>query len=208
MLLDENYNLKIIDFGFAAPVMGRDGKGSLYTDLGTPGYMAPEIRDEKEYKGHEVDLFAVGVILFIMYTGHPPFDQAHTKDPHFKYIFQERADIFWKAHQQVHPKGFFSDEFIDLMTNMLAYDPGSRLSMAEIIGHPWMVNGKTASEAQVFADFKEREVEITGEAAKEVAKTAAAPKNKIHRGLDSKIYYEQESDIPEEYLTNQGVEKI
>lgn len=74
MLLDEKYNLKIIDFGFAAPVMGRDGKGSLHTDLGTPGYMAPEIRDEKDYKGHEVDLFAVGVILFIMYTGHPPFD--------------------------------------------------------------------------------------------------------------------------------------
>lgn len=64
----------------------------------------------------------------------------------------------------MHPKGFFSDEFIDLMTNMLAYDPGSRLSMAEIIGHPWMVNGKTATEQEVFADFQQREKEINGEA--------------------------------------------
>ena len=141
MLLDANYNLKLIDFGFAAPIEGRDGKGLLTTDLGTPGYMAPEIREEKEYKGHEVDLFALGVILFIMYAGHPPFNEAHKKDPHFKYFYQERQDCFWNCMKRCHPANFFSDSFVDLMTNMLAYDPNSRLSMAEIIGHPWMSEG-------------------------------------------------------------------
>lgn len=56
------------------------------------------------------------------------------------------------------------------MTNMLAYDPNSRLSMAEIIGHPWMTSGKTATEAEVFAEFRAREAKINGEAAKEVTK--------------------------------------
>ena len=43
LLLDQNYNIKIADFGFAAPVEGKDKGGYLYTGLGTPNYMAPEI---------------------------------------------------------------------------------------------------------------------------------------------------------------------
>jgi len=43
LLLDSNYVLKIADFGFAAPVEGRDGSGYLKTKLGTMNYMAPEI---------------------------------------------------------------------------------------------------------------------------------------------------------------------
>jgi len=41
--LDDNFNLKIADFGFAAPLHGVDGSGWLYTKLGTPGFMAPEL---------------------------------------------------------------------------------------------------------------------------------------------------------------------
>lgn len=43
LMLDGNYTLKIADFGFAAPVEGRDGSGALHTKLGTLNYMAPEI---------------------------------------------------------------------------------------------------------------------------------------------------------------------
>ena len=43
-MLDNNFNVKIADFGFAAPIMGRDASGYLHTKLGTPNYMAPEIR--------------------------------------------------------------------------------------------------------------------------------------------------------------------
>lgn len=42
-MLDHSYTLKIADFGFAAPVEGRDGSGALNTKLGTLNYMAPEI---------------------------------------------------------------------------------------------------------------------------------------------------------------------
>lgn len=43
MMLDKDYNLKVADFGFAAPVQGRDGSGYLKTRLGTIAYMAPEL---------------------------------------------------------------------------------------------------------------------------------------------------------------------
>jgi serine/threonine protein kinase len=84
ILLDSDLNVKIADFGLAAPVAGRNGLGWLHTYVGTEGYMAPEIfellpidpigkRFPPTYKGHEVDLFALGVILFVLYANQYPF---------------------------------------------------------------------------------------------------------------------------------------
>ena len=67
-MLDHNYDLKIVDFGFACPLEGRDGTGFNRSLIGTPGYMAPEILEKQPYQGQVVDLFAAAVILFIMYT--------------------------------------------------------------------------------------------------------------------------------------------
>lgn len=69
LMLDANYNLKVADFGFAAPISGRDGKsGKLHTQLGTASYMAPEIHLGKPYEGGAVDVLATGIILFVMMT--------------------------------------------------------------------------------------------------------------------------------------------
>jgi serine/threonine protein kinase len=51
LLLDENFILKIADFGFAAPAEGRDGSGKLKTNLGSGAYKAPEIWTDKPYNG-------------------------------------------------------------------------------------------------------------------------------------------------------------
>lgn len=69
ILLDENFNLKVADFGFAKVMEA----AKLKTSLGTPGYMAPEIVLKKEYNGTKVDIFSAGVILFILHVGSPPF---------------------------------------------------------------------------------------------------------------------------------------
>jgi serine/threonine protein kinase len=68
VLFDQVFNLKIADFGFAAPIAGRDGSGQLKTKLGTESYMAPEIHARKPYNGASIDLFASAIILFIMFT--------------------------------------------------------------------------------------------------------------------------------------------
>lgn len=80
IMLDQNWNLKIIDFGLAAPSEGRDGSGFLKTSLGTYGYMAPEQHLGRVYQGEKVDVFALGVILFVMMSMHPPFNAASPKD--------------------------------------------------------------------------------------------------------------------------------
>lgn len=80
--------LKIADFGFAAPIEGRDGKGKLKTKLGTANYMAPEIHLNQKYFGEKVDLFSSAVILFIMVTGHPPFMSAQGSDKYYRAFVQ------------------------------------------------------------------------------------------------------------------------
>lgn len=57
--------------------------------------MAPEIHLGKPYTGESVDLFAAGIILFIMISQRPPFTSADPEDPHYKFIATGRSDIFW-----------------------------------------------------------------------------------------------------------------
>lgn len=95
VLLDKEFNLRIADFGFVAPLQGKTGTGTLSTHLGTESYMAPEIHMRKEYQGNVVDLFACGIILFILYTRHPPFARADPSDTHYKLLATNRSDLFW-----------------------------------------------------------------------------------------------------------------
>lgn len=84
LLLDQHFNLKIGDFGFATSLSGRYGSGFNMTSLGTRGYMAPEIILKRPYNGTVVDLFASAVILFIMVAQHPPFNRAELGDKFYK----------------------------------------------------------------------------------------------------------------------------
>jgi len=121
LLLDGNFKLKIADFGFAAPVEGKDGSGNLTTKLGTLNYMAPEIHTKQPYQGRSVDLFASAIILFIMVSGHPPFTNAEPNDPFYRCIAASRADIFWRTHCKSKQNGdkFFSEDFKELVQSIL-----------------------------------------------------------------------------------------
>lgn len=119
ILIDQDMNVKIADFGFAAPVDGKDGGKFLNTMLGTPNYMAPEIHQKMPYLGRSVDLFASAIILFIMVAEHPPFSSAIPQDPFYKCLAANRADIFWKSHSKNKAAGFFSESFKDLVQSML-----------------------------------------------------------------------------------------
>jgi serine/threonine protein kinase len=137
--------------------------------------MAPELITKQTYQGHCVDLFALGIILFILYSGHPPFNQAHPNDPHYKLLATNRADLFWHQHSNSggKPKGFFSEEFKDLITNMLQLRPEARPSLADCVGHAWM-QGPIASAESVRSEFNNRAKTIKAEQAAEAAKKASA----------------------------------
>ena len=181
ILLDKMYDVKIVDFGFACPLEGRDGSGTNRSLIGTPGYMAPEILAKQPYQGQVVDLFALGVILFILYSGHPPFSMANEEDNYYKLLATNRSDLFWKAHSNRKTEGFFSEDFKDLLTCMLQFHPHQRLCIADIIGHPWMASGGVASSESVRAEFANRH-EINKQRALAEQERKTAQKNQVNNG--------------------------
>jgi serine/threonine protein kinase len=90
----------VVDFGFAAPLEGRDGTGFQRTFRGTLAYMAPEILNREPYQGDSVDLFALGCILFVMRSGAMPFDKtAQANDEIYKFFAINRVDKYWATHE-------------------------------------------------------------------------------------------------------------
>lgn len=96
ILLDDDFNIKIADFGFSAEIKGQDGSGRLQVYPGTPEYMAPEVLLNIPYQGNGADLFSLGVILFILYAGIPPFEIADPNAGLYKYISENKVNEFWK----------------------------------------------------------------------------------------------------------------
>ena len=176
ILFDEYFNVKIADFGFAAPAEGRDGSGYLRTCLGTESYMAPEIFMHQPYSGQSVDLFACGVILFILFSQHPPFMRAQQTDSHF-ILFVTENSRFWTIHSRNKPQGYYSPEFRELINGMLAFDPARRFNLQQVLASAW-VNGQTA--AGITAEEAHREIArrhaLAQEKKAQVAKRAA-PRN-------------------------------
>ena len=163
LLLDDNFTLKLADFGFAGPMEGRDGSGWLHTRLGTKNYMAPEIHEGSKYDGKQVDLFALGIILFIMVAQAPPFNTAEkNKDPFYGAIYKSKAAAFWRAHTKNKPGGanYFSEEFKELVTSMVQYKPGDRPSLDEILNHAWMQQSIPSAE-EIRKEFDQRALMVT-----------------------------------------------
>ena len=154
ILLGRDFVLKLADFGFSCLLKGKDGSGVLHTKLGTEGYMAPEI-PTKNYEGSRADVFAAGVILFIMYAGNPPFEKASPNDPYYKLIKDKNFALFWKAHSRRRPAGFFSDEFKDIFSRMCAFEPKERPPIQEIANHPWVKN-EVSTHSEIKEEFNMR----------------------------------------------------
>ena len=124
--------------------------------------MAPEIHLNQPYKGDQVDLFAAGMILFIMVAQHPPFTSATPNDSYYKCLAAKRPDIFWNAHCKQKQGGlkFFSDDFKNLFEKMVALDPNERLSIDEILNHPWITEGDIATESEIKDEFRIRNRQV------------------------------------------------
>ena len=91
IVIDGN-RLKLIDFGFAMAL--NINKLSIFN--GTRVYMAPELLQKKVHDGRKSDIFALGVILYIMAVGTFPFTTASADDENYKLIMDERITEFWK----------------------------------------------------------------------------------------------------------------
>jgi len=141
LLMDGNFQLKLTDFGLS--FLGREGVESdrimMNTHyVGTRGYQAPELLKRLPYS-KACDIFSAGVVLFILLTGYPPFEEAMKTDKWFNPLYKEDADTFWKQHKGC---GIHNDCKY-LLSRMMAYRPHDRPTLEQVLNHPW-VSGERA----------------------------------------------------------------
>ncbi|XP_058542804.1 serine/threonine-protein kinase SIK3 isoform X3 [Neofelis nebulosa] len=127
LLLDANLNIKIADFGFSN--LFTPGQ-LLKTWCGSPPYAAPELFEGKEYDGPKVDIWSLGVVLYVLVCGALPFDGSTLQNLRARVLSGKFRIPF-----------FMSTECEHLIRHMLVLDPSKRLSMEQICKHKWMKLG-------------------------------------------------------------------
>jgi len=143
ILIDDNKNIKVIDFGFSL-VTPRNKP--LNVCCGTPSYMAPELIAKKNYYGHLVDIWALGILLFVLLSGYFPF-KAPTNGELYNKITSGQYQI---------PDNLSSD-VKSLIKRMLRMNPHERPSAQEILNDKWITG---AQEAQPnLKDFLSSKIE-------------------------------------------------
>lgn len=160
ILLDDQMNFKLADFGFAT----FKNISKLKDYYGTKTYMAPEIKEGKEYDGRQVDVFALGVVLFVIVQGTFPFQEAISTDYYYDLLMRGKLE---KYIQSTHIENL-SDDFKELMTRIFSHDPSKRPTVKEIIDHPWM---------QVKCNMKEQRSIIQTNLINEKLKSTEASSN-------------------------------
>jgi carbon catabolite-derepressing protein kinase len=125
LLLDDNLNVKIADFGLSN-IMS-DGN-FLKTSCGSPNYAAPEVIGGKLYAGPEVDVWSCGVILYVLLVGRLPFD-----DEHIPSLFAKIARGTYSIPAWM-PLGA-----ANLIKKMLVVNPVQRATIEDIRQDPWFL---------------------------------------------------------------------
>ncbi|KNC52080.1 CAMK/CAMKL/BRSK protein kinase [Thecamonas trahens ATCC 50062] len=123
LLLDENNNVKLADFGMAS-VMKQDSL--LETSCGSPHYACPEVVMGQPYSGEAADVWSMGVILYALLTGRLPFDDENIR----RLLKKVKAGRFFIPR-------WVSPDINDLISRMLTVDPTARITVDEIKAHPW-----------------------------------------------------------------------
>lgn len=127
LLLDENGDLKISDFGLSALPEQILQDGLLHTQCGTPAYVAPEVLRKKGYDGAKADIWSCGVVLYVLLAGCLPFQDENLMNMYRK-IF--RADFEFPP--------WFSPESRRLISKLLVVDPDRRISIPAIMRTTWL----------------------------------------------------------------------
>ncbi|XP_027345147.1 CBL-interacting serine/threonine-protein kinase 12-like isoform X4 [Abrus precatorius] len=130
LLLDENGNLKVSDFGLSAVSDQIRQDGLFHTFCGTPAYVAPEVLARKGYDGAKVDIWSCGVVLFVLMAGYLPFHDRNVMAMYKKIYKGEFRCPRW-----------FSGELISLLSRLLDTNPETRFSIPEIMENQWFKKG-------------------------------------------------------------------
>ncbi|XP_006510330.1 serine/threonine-protein kinase SIK2 isoform X2 [Mus musculus] len=146
LLLDNNMNIKIADFGFGN--FFKTGE-LLATWCGSPPYAAPEVFEGQQYEGPQLDIWSMGVVLYVLVCGALPFD-----GPTLPILRQRVLEGRFRIPY------FMSEDCEHLIRRMLVLDPSKRLSIAQIKEHKWMLIEVPVQRPILYPQEQENEPSI------------------------------------------------
>jgi len=129
---DDRDIIKLVDFGLA-----KQQDKALKTPCGSPAYVAPEVLKRQPYS-KEVDWWSLGVILYILLCGFPPF---HDEENDLKKLYKKI-----KGGQYSFPSPYWdniSSDAKDLVSKLLTVNPKKRANYKEVVSHSWLKNKLT-----------------------------------------------------------------
>ncbi|CAH8334796.1 unnamed protein product [Eruca vesicaria subsp. sativa] len=135
LLLDENRDLKVSDFGLSAMKEQIKADGMLHTLCGTPAYVAPELLTKKGYDGSKADIWSCGVVLFLLNAGNLPF-----RDSNISGLYRKIRTAQYTIPEWTSP------ELRNLLRRLLEPNPERRITVEEILNDPWFNHGVDPSE--------------------------------------------------------------
>jgi len=130
LLLDENENLKVSDFGLSALSESKRQDGLLHTTCGTPAYVAPEVISKIGYDGAKSDIWSCGVVLFVLAAGYLPF-----QGPNLMEIYRKIQ------HGDFRCPSWFSHKLKKLLYKILDPNQSTRISIQKIKKSTWFRKG-------------------------------------------------------------------
>uniref|UniRef100_A0A7C9CTX7 non-specific serine/threonine protein kinase n=1 Tax=Opuntia streptacantha TaxID=393608 RepID=A0A7C9CTX7_OPUST len=142
LLVDDNGDLKVSDFGLSAVVNDTNiptTTSLLHTLCGTPAYVAPEILAKKGYEGSKVDVWSCGVILYVLIAGYLPFHH-----PNLMAMYRKIYRGEYKC-----PK-WMSSDLKRFLSRLLHTDPNVRITVDAILRDPWFTKGGAFALADNF----------------------------------------------------------
>ena len=155
---------RIIDFGMSLRLPRRDDGAVLNIRpqgaCGKKNYVSPEvIANRTPFNPQLSDIWALGVKLFIMLTGLPVVDMAYDLDERYQMVKAGRL-----GHMLLHWNITLSAEAVDLMTRILRPVPAERLSLDQILAHPWMASVVPPAQAAAAVSAASVSASLTGAA--------------------------------------------
>ncbi|KAG5045133.1 CBL-interacting serine/threonine-protein kinase 5 isoform X1 [Glycine max] len=150
LLLDEDENLKISDFGLSALPEQLRYDGLLHTQCGTPAYVAPEVLRKKGYDGSKADIWSCGVVLYVLLAGFLPFQHENLMTMYNKVLRAEFEFPPW-----------FSPDSKRLISKILVADPSKRTAISAIARVSWFRKGFSSLSAPDLCQLEKQEDAVT-----------------------------------------------
>jgi serine/threonine protein kinase len=138
LLLDKNHDIKLCDFGWSTQ---RAKHEKMRTFCGTYEYMSPELLQKKSYD-YTVDIWGLGILLFELMHGYSPYRAKKIEDIYSNIV-----------HKRMKISSRCSKEVKDLLQRILKIKPAERISIEDILRHPWVLR---YSKLQKLKELQER----------------------------------------------------